>query len=308
MSDLILHHYPPSPVSEKVRVALGIKNATWKSCEQNRLPDRPELFVLTGGFRRIPVLQIGADIYCDTLVILSELDARLPQPSFFPGGAAGMPYAIGRWTDGPLFDMAVRAAFAPAAASLPEALVKDRARLYLGPTGDFHKEAADMPHTLAQLRAQLGWVEARLADGRDHILGDAPAYPDVLVWYIYWFVRGRYAEAEAFLAEFEKLNAWATRMEAIGHGTASDITPADALGAAKAAMPTTPEASDPRDPQGLKPGMNVTVVPVTDSGDPKVAGTVHAVSRDRIVLRRETDEAGTVAVHFPRVGYRVEIV
>ena len=308
MSDLILHHYPPSPVSEKVRAGLGIKRATWLSCEQNRLPDRPELFVLTGGYRRIPVLQIGADIYCDTLVILSELEARLPEPSFFPGGAAGMPYAIGRWTDGPLFDCAVRAAFAPAVDGLPEALVKDRARLYLGPTGDFRREAADMPHTLAQLRAQLGWIEARLADGRAYILGDVPAYPDVLIWYIVWFVKGRYGDAPAFLSEFPKLLAWADRMAALGHGTSSPVSPADALAAAKAAEPSTPEASDPRDPQGLKPGQSVTVVPVTDSGDPKVEGVVHAVSRDRIVVRRETGEAGTLAVHFPRVGYRVEVV
>ena len=31
MADLILHHYPNSPFSEKVRVAFGIKQLAWKS-------------------------------------------------------------------------------------------------------------------------------------------------------------------------------------------------------------------------------------------------------------------------------------
>ncbi len=305
MSDLILHHYPPSPVSEKVRTALGLKKATWRSCEQNRLPDRPELFQLTGGYRRIPVLQIGADIYCDTMVILTELEARIPEPTLFPNNGAGLPYALSRWTDNELFGLAVRTAFAPAVDTLPEALVADRARLYLGPQGDFRKEAEDMPHTLAQLRAQLGWIETRLATGRPFMLGDAPGYPDLMIWYLAWFVRGRYADAAAFMSEFPHLEAWEARMRDIGHGTASDITPADALAVAKAAEPQTPEASDPRDPQGLAPGQAVSVVPVSDSGDPAVTGIVHAVSRDRIVLRRESEAAGAVCVHFPRVGYRV---
>src|SRR5689334_19212590 len=34
---------------------------------------RPELMPMTGGYRRTPVLQIGADIYCDTQLILRVL-------------------------------------------------------------------------------------------------------------------------------------------------------------------------------------------------------------------------------------------
>ena len=55
MAQIILHHYPASPVSEKVRTGLGLKRVTWYSAEQNRLPDRLELFAMTGGYRRIRV-------------------------------------------------------------------------------------------------------------------------------------------------------------------------------------------------------------------------------------------------------------
>lgn len=305
MTDLILHHYPPSPVSEKIRTAFGLKGLSWRSVEQNRLPDRPELFAMTGGYRRIPVLQIGADIYCDTQIIFRELEAREPEPSLFPGGSDGVPFGISRWTDGELFTAAMKSAFAPAIDSLPPALVADRARLYLGPDGDLAKEREDLPHTLAQLRAQIGWFEERLASGRPFFLGASPGMPDLLAWYILWFVRGRYADAEAFLGEFPSVNAWAERMSAIGHGTSSAMTPAEALEVATASEPETPEGRDPRDPQGLEPGMTARVAPLTDSGETPVEGIIRAVSRDRIALTLNSEICGALAVHFPRVGYRV---
>jgi len=310
MDEIIIHHYPPSPVSEKIRMAMGLKKLSWRSVEQNRLPDRPELFALTGGYRRIPVMQIGADVYCDTHCILRELESRFPKPTFFPNGAGGLPFALGQWTDGVVFDLAVRVAFAPAAASLPAALVQDRARLYLGPNGDFEQEIADLPHTLAQLRAQFGLVEARLESGRTFILGDNPGMPDLMIWYLFWFVRGRYAEADTFFSEFPKLLQWAERVEAIGHGTPTDMTPKESLAAAAAAQPVTVPGSanaDPRDPQKLAPGMTVGIVPVTDSGDPEVFGTISAIGRDTIAISRAADSAGQVCVHFPRLGYRVRV-
>jgi len=306
--DLILHHYPPSPVSEKIRAAMGLKNLAWKSVEQSRLPERPELFDLTGGYRRIPVMQVGADIYCDTLCILNALERYHPEPAFFPNDSAGLPYGLGRWADGPMFDLAVRLAFAPSLDRLPPELVSDRARLYLGPNGDFKKEVADLPHTLAQLRPQLGWLEQGLSAGQSYFHGNRPGLSDLYAWYIFWFVRGRYTEAKTFLAEFPMLAAWATRMEAIGHGSPSTCTIAESYAAAKDSEPQTAEASDAHDPQGLAPGMEVSIIQVTDSGDPAVRGIVHAVSCDEIALLRKTKGAGMVCVHFPRVGYKVDLL
>ena len=76
MAEIILHHYDTSPFSEKVRVMLGVKGLSWRSVIQPVIMPKPELVPLTGGYRRIPVLQIGADVYCDTQVILAELEAR----------------------------------------------------------------------------------------------------------------------------------------------------------------------------------------------------------------------------------------
>ncbi len=308
MSEIILHHYPPSPVSEKIRTGFGLKSLTWRSVEQNRLPERPELFAMTGGYRRIPVMQIGADIYCDTQCILMELEARFPEPSFFPNNGAGLPFALSRWTDGPVFDAAFRVALAPVADDLPPAFVADRARLYIGSGADMEKERADLPHTLAQLRAQLGWLETRLETGRPYILGDVAGMPDLLAWYIVWFINERYGEAARFFSEFPKLNAWAERMAAVGHGKSSPMTPAEALEIAKTSTSDTLEGLDPLDPQLLKPGMNVTVAPLTDSGEKAVEGSVRASSRDRLAITVQHPSSGETVVHFPRVGYRITVV
>lgn len=307
MAEIIVHHYPPSPVAEKLRIALGIKKLAWRSVEQNRLPDRPELFAMTGGYRRIPVMQIGADIYCDSQCILRELERRFPSPTFFPGPGKGMPFVISRWTDGTMFDLTFRLAFAPVMDSLPAALVADRARLYLGPNGDLKKEAADIPHVLAQLRGQLGWLDTQIGSGKSYMTADAPGLADALAWYLMWFIRARYAQAGEFLSEFTNLAAWEERMKAIGHGTPTPMTPTEALAIAKSAETTTAGKADPRDPQGLKPGMKVAITPITDSGDKPVEGIVHALDRETIVITREDPACGRVAVHLPRVGYRATV-
>jgi len=304
VSEVILHHYPASPVSEKVRVALGIKNLAWRSVEIPRVPPKPDVMPLTGGYRRTPIMQIGADIYCDSQCILRELQRRFPEPTFFPGGAGGLPWAISRWTDS-LFDTAVRVSLGANADQLPEAFAKDRVRLFLGPQGDLNKVKADLPHTIAQLRAQFGWMDQRVSSGRRFMLGDQPGLPDALCYYLVWFVRGRWQGGPALIAEFSGLEAWEQRVKAIGHGRPTEMTPAEAIEVARSNSPATPERSDPNDPQGLKPGQRVSVVPDLDSGESPVMGVVQLVDRDSIAIQRDDPRVGTVCVHFPRVGFRV---
>ena len=63
---IILHHFDQSPFSEKIRLIFGLKSIAWRSVRISRIMPRPDLMPLTGGYRRTPVMQIGADIYCDT--------------------------------------------------------------------------------------------------------------------------------------------------------------------------------------------------------------------------------------------------
>jgi len=292
-SAIVLHNYPQSPVAEKVRKGLGLKGLAWCDVEIPRLPPKPDLVCLTGGYRRTPVLQIGADIYCDSQVILAELERRHPQPTFFPGGAQGMAVAVSRWSDGELFDLAVKIILGAAGDGLPADFAADRGRLYLGPDWAERLKAAhaDLPHLTAQMRAHLGFVDDRLSKGRDFMLGTAPGLPDLLVWHVVWFLRGRWADGPGFLDQFANLTAWEARMAGLGQGSFSPMTAEDAIAVARANAIAVPEAGDPGDPQGLAPGQR--------------EGTVRVVARDRVTIVRSDPRAGEVSVTFPRTGYRV---
>ena len=304
MTEIILHHYPQSPVSEKVRVALGIKRLAWRSVEIPRLPPKPDVMPLTGGYRRTPVMQIGADIYCDSQCILRELHRRFPEPTFFLGGADGVPWGLNRWADG-LFDLAVRLSLGANADQLPEDFAADRVRLFIGPEGDLRKLKADLPHVVAQLRAQFGWLEQRLATGRKFMLGEQAGLPDAVGYYLVWFVRARWQGGPAFLSEFPALEAWEQRVKAIGHGSPAPMSSTEAIEIARSNEPATPEQGDARDPQKLAPGAKVSVVPDLNSGEPPVYGTVRLIDRDRIaILRNDPREVHVDRAHA-RVGFRV---
>ena len=222
-TEIILHNYPQSPVAEKARIALGIKGLSWKSVEIPRLTPKPMLTKLTGGYRRTPVMQIGADIYCDTQCILRELERRYPMPTFFPSSDSGLMWCLSRWTDGALFDLTVKIILGSAGDALPADFAEDRGRLYLGQDwADGLKAAnATLPHLASQFRAPLKWVNEQLSDNRKFLLGTAPAAVDAQLYHLVWFLRGRWDQGPTFLSEFENLARWEQNVEAIGHGTMS---------------------------------------------------------------------------------------
>ncbi|WP_300031215.1 glutathione S-transferase family protein [uncultured Roseobacter sp.] len=308
-SEIILHNYPQSPVAEKARIAFGIKGLAWRDVEIPRLAPKPMLTQLTGGYRRTPVMQIGADIYCDSACIIRELERRFPEPTYFPTTEAAMMWAASRWTDGALFDLAVKIVLGSAGDNLPADFAADRGRLYLGPDWAAGLRAANaaLPHLASQMRAPMGWLNQQLSDGRAYLLGEAPAAIDAQFFHVVWFVRGRWAQGPEFLAEFPHLERWERNVTALGHGTVSPMTPEEAIAAAAATEPLDPLGTDPRDPQGIMPGAEVTVHPDVDGGEQGVTGIVTASDADTITLARRDEKAGNLAVHFPRAGYRVEL-
>lgn len=308
-SEILLHNYPQSPVAEKARVALGIKNLSWRSVEIPRLTPKPMLTKLTGGYRRTPVMQIGADIYCDSQCIIRELERRFPSPTFFPTSDAGLMWCLSRWSDGPLFDLTVRIVLGSAGDGLPQDFAEDRGRLYFGADwAEGLKSAnASLPHLASQMRAPLSWLNDQLSDNRRFLLGDAPGAIDAQIYHVVWFLRGRWTEGSVFLSEFPHLERWEENVNNVGHGTVTDMSPEDAIVQATANEPMSAQAADPRDPQGLKPGMQVTVQPDLDGGEQPVTGEVVVANCDTIAVRRSEPDVGNICVHFPRAGYRVEI-
>jgi glutathione S-transferase len=307
MPRVILHNYPQSPVAEKARIALGIKGLSWQSVEIPRLAPKPLLTILTGGYRRTPVMQIGADIYCDTQCIIQELERRFPSPTFFPTSNAGLIWGLSRWTDGALFDLTVKIVLGSAGEGLPKDFAEDRGRLYLGPDWAEGLKAANeaLPHLASQMRAPMHWLNDQLADDRNFLLGAEPAAIDAQFYHLVWFLRGRWQHGPSFLAEFPHLERWENNVTEIGHGQMSALTPEDAILHAANCDPLDIQHHDPSDPQGLKVGMIVVVSPDLDGGEQPVEGTLVAADSERVVVKRNEQDVGDVNVHFPRMGYRV---
>jgi len=301
---IILHHFEKSPFSEKIRVVFGLKNIEWTSVLISRIMPRPDLMPMTGGYRRTPVLQIGADIYCDTQCILRELERRFPQPTLFPKGYEGIAAATAMWTDRSFFQNTVNLVFGSLADQVPQDFIADRETLR-GAKFDVPAMTAAIPQMRDQFRAHLQWIEDQLGDGRSWMAGEAASLCDVNAYMNIWYVRAHLQNADEMFAEFDRIRAWEARLRAVGHGRrASEISPAAALDIAAAAMPQTTEMTDSNDPNGRKPGDQVDVAP-DDYGKMKVRGEIVALSSQQIAIRRHDPRAGEVIVHFPRAGFLV---
>lgn len=301
MSELIFHHYDGSPFSETIRLCFGHKGLAWRSVIQPTIMPKPQLVPLTGGYRKIPVLQRGADVFCDSQLIARALEHMFPSPTLFPGGSEGICFATKFWADRLLFMAAVPVLFGKIGPAVPEAFIEDRKKLMGG--GDFRAMMAAGPQFADQLRAHSQLLDAQLSDGRRFLLGDMFSFADAAAYHPIWFLLSM-PPTKASFDEFPHLLAWTERVKEVGHGERSDMTPEEAIAVAREAKPATPTTPDPRDPNGLAPGMRVTVTP-DDYGFDPVEGEIVALQIHGIALRRSAPEVGEVAVHFPRAGFRV---
>lgn len=303
MDELILHHFDLSPFAEKARLMLGLKRLAWRSVPIPLVMPKPDLTALTGGYRKTPVLQVGADVYCDTKLIAVELERRHPEPTLFPGGNRGLALALSAWSDRSFFDPGAGLSMGLNKRGLPKEILDDRKAFFNFMNFDVLEE--EIPHLHSQLRAQADLVEQQLADGRAFLLGDAPGLADVNAYFPVWMARGNVPTAGTIFAACARLAAWERRMAAIGHGTRAEMTPAEAHAIARAATPEPGRGVDPADPLGLAVGDAVVVTP-DDYGKVPVAGELVTLQLHEVAVRRSDPKCGTVVVHFPRIGYRVE--
>lgn len=304
MTDLILHQYATSPYAEIVRVALGLKGLAWRRVDQPNIMPRPFLTPLTGGYRRIPVMQIGADIYCDTGLILREIDRRFTAAPLMSANAAGAVWAMRNWAERAWFGATVAIVFGARGDAVPKEFIKDREELS-GRPFDVGALKGAAPLMAGQWRANAELIDSQLAAAGPFLFGAHATAADLAAYLNIWFLRGGEPQAFARLTTgFSHLLAWAQRMSAIGHGDPSDMSAEAAFKIAADATPEAPRASIGDDAQGLAPGARVSVMP-DDYGRNPVSGEVAYVSPQEIAIRRQAGEAGEVVVHFPRAGFWV---
>jgi len=309
MSEPILHHYPNSPFAEKVRLILGHKRLAWKSVFIPMVMPKPDLTALTGGYRKTPVLQIGADIYCDTTLICDVLEQLAPAPALYPEATEGAARIVAQWADSALFTAAmawnfqpagVAQVFAGASEDVVKTFVADRTAMRGGAPRMAASDAA------ATYKAYLQRIASMLR-GQDFLFGAQPCVADFAAYHPLWFTQERTPALAGIFDDTPVVKNWMARIRAIGHGASSACTPAQALEAASAAQPAKLQGEVFQDDHGIAPGSTVVIAADTFGLEP-TEGELLAATRTRYTLRRSDARAGTVHVHFPRVGFTLKKV
>lgn len=303
MSALILHHYEFSPFAEKVRLAFGLKALDWHAVDVPSQTPKPDLAPLTAGYVRVPVLQIGADVFCDTALILREIERRHPEPTLYPGGQRGLCSALGWWWERATFMTAASLTTSIMGDALPVEFLEERRRTM---RHDFSKDAslATLPLNRQRVTAHMGWLADMLRDGRPFLLGPSVSAADLACYHTMWFTRQNGGETAEEMLPFGPLIAWMDRVAALGHGTRREMSAADALEVARAAKPEPVRLPPDGDPSDYRAGEQV-VVRTDDTAHDAMSGTLVAADSEELIIRHENPRVGTVHVHLPRVGYDV---
>ncbi|MEX2482566.1 MAG: glutathione S-transferase family protein [Gammaproteobacteria bacterium] len=303
---LILHHYDFSNYSEKVRLVLGLKDCAWQSVTIPAWAPKPDYTPLTAGYRRTPALQIGADVYCDTRLIVDVLESLEPAPLLYPGPmparTRALAEALVHWAETSLFRPLALYITGRHAQRFPAAFHADRASLHGKPSPTLAQVQASASKYLPQVLPQLAMVEDLFAPGQPYVLGDAMSLADFALYGAPWFMVTIGGES-ALPPGLPRLQAWMSRIAALGHGRPRALSAAAALDIARDAEPNPIAAEHATIPEGIAPGAMVVVEPL-DQNSP-ATGRLLAATKTRITLATADERCGAVHVHFPRLGYRL---
>jgi glutathione S-transferase len=304
MNELILHHYPTSPFAEKVRAVLGYKQLSWRSVHIPMIMPKPDVVALTGGHRRTPILQIGADVYCDTALICDELERLAPAHTLYPKGQEGLARVVAQWADDLVFGPAMAYNFQPSGAAevfagadpdWVKAFGEDRKAMRGGAARMMPADATPTYDTyLSRLDDMLGT--------HDFLLGHAPSLADFAAYHPVWFTLNKTPSLAGLVNGKHRVRAWSMRMAGMGHGHDTPMSGTDALAVAKSATPQSVESEPWVNHHGIALGTPVTVRAVSFGLEESV-GELVAATASRYVIRRRDERAGEVHVHFPRLGF-----
>jgi len=304
MSNILLHHYPLSPFAEKIRLILGYKKLNWQSVHIPMYMPKPDVVALTGGHRRTPFMQIGADIYCDTNLICDVLEHIAPTPTLYPDAIKGAARIVAQWADSLVFPVAMAYNFQPAGAAhvlanwSPEdvkVFVQDRTTMRGGAP---RMPAAD---AIGMYKSYLRRL-SHMLEQHPFLLGDAPCVADFSAYQPTWYTLRQVPPLADILNLTPNVKDWLLRMEKWGHGTHTDISSAQALEIAHNSKPEDVSHESFIDHHGIALGSQVVITAESFGLEPS-AGELMAATRTRYTIRRHDPRAGTVHVHFPRVGF-----
>jgi glutathione S-transferase len=309
MPGLILHNYPSSPFSEKIRLVLGYKHLAWKSVLIPSIMPKPDVVALTGGYRKTPILQVGADVYCDSALICDVLEHVQPEPALYPPHLKGVSRVFAQWADTTLFWAAMAYNLQPkGAAQVFAKAPPDAAKV-------FSEDRKAMAGNMVRLRpadatsAYRSYLRriAHMVEEHEFLFGAEPCIADFAAYHALWYTRVQVPVMADILNATPAVGEWMDLMAAIGHGANDRLPSGDAITVANRAEPMPAGQnllidSAFQDDHGIALGTKVTIT-AESFGPESTEGELIAATRTHYSLRREHPLTGTVHVHFPRIGY-----
>ncbi|MFT5572812.1 MAG: hypothetical protein ACI9FR_001736 [Cryomorphaceae bacterium] len=300
---MILHNYKVSPFSEKIRAMFGYTNFAWQSSISPAAPPRPVVDPLAGGYRKIPVAQIGADIFCDTRIISAEVAKLVAKPELDTANCSKEIQQFVAQTDGPMstavficgtplhMALMIFTNFTPWEAAR---LGKDRANVANTMTGKRLSPRKAKPMVVAFVLD----LENKLSE-HDFLFGDTPTIADFSAFHLIWF--GGKTQGFGFISKAPKLHQWFKRISKMGHGDKTTISKSQVFAQAR---DSEPRAIAPQLACGEWVGKTIEIKP-NDYAQDSVIGEVVGSDDFRWVIARQTSDFGTLHVHFPKQGYDV---
>ncbi|KAH9948342.1 hypothetical protein B0H21DRAFT_805801 [Amylocystis lapponica] len=324
---VVLYHYDASPFATKVKNMLALKGIPHNRVTVSLVAPRPELSGLLGlTYRRIPVLTIGNDVYCDTSLIASVLERRFPASdgygTLFPPRKGG-----GRTDTGMIkafvMSYADRTLFTLAAECLPyhkfePQFVKDRSA-WLGMPIDGQAILARQPEVKSTLASHLTLLEEQLADGREWLSDtDSPSLADISVHFIYNWIRTGPFKVDLFDGQkFPNSISWLSRMSAYLDYQQKTRAAFETLTGGEAAEMII---SSPYEDSGVvgfdnleagrlgvKMGDVVSVVP-RDTGKVATVGRLVGLDREEVIIQTKGSANAVVHCHFPRLNFSIRTI
>ena len=214
----------------------------WRSVTVPIMLPKPDVVALTGGYRRTPFMQIGADIYCDSALMCRVIDRLAPEPPLYPASRAG-PGGDRRAMGRPVAVLdrgAVHDAARRRAAHLRRRAARGREGLRRRPRGDDRRHAGGRPCTTqaAHCKRYLGRLEHMLADDRPFLLGALPSIADFSAAQSIWFVRRAPPVAAHPREPTGASTAWYERVHGLRPWRVEPMTSAEAIALAQPRRPS----------------------------------------------------------------------
>lgn len=189
---VVLFGYESSPFTNKVRLALRLKQVPFVYIPVPSMMPRPLLKSTFGlSYRKIPVLAIGREVYCDTSLIIEALEHFFPSSAGY--GTVYPPFpAVDEWVYRGLVRgfasfWVDRPLFRTTTGLIPPTVWRtsfgtDRSSL-IGHTLDAEKLGAKIPQNLSNLDLHLSLLEPTLKSGTWVIPTSKPSLADISLYY-----------------------------------------------------------------------------------------------------------------------------